>query len=624
QRDWVVVGSLKNLTDDTSFDDSLETAFRLGLEQSRYVNVLSGLKTRETVKLMQRDPDHTSVDRAIGSEIALRDGARALILPTVAEIGGRVRVTAEVIDPHTQTSVWSESADGIGAESVLPSLDVVNQKLRVRLGEALATVSSESRPLEKVATNNLDALKAYSLAQHAYDVSNYRDAMSLYRQAIKLDGDFALARIGLARSLVVADQRPEAIRELEAVSKMRERLSARDALYAEAWQLSLSDSQRAAIEKWRLLTQLYPDFFTAQGLFAFFSWEYANTFDASVIHAAEAASSPRNANAATSLLLLGMLELGNERYDDAVRTFDMTAKAGLTWHFDYALPHAARRRFDTVDTILARGIQNGAPESDVDAYVQRIAIEFDRGTFGKGRSEIANALRDTKDMPPYVRIFSGMELGIAGALEPKSTARTNALHEYAAGLSREFPKAIDGERDDLAFEVLYAGWLAARSGDSALAETLVASVPADKDTEYPVRERFRAIVKAELARAAGKPADAVALLKPTVDGAELYLAHATLMEAYAAQRDLAHARDEARWLAEHRGRAYAEYNMRQLLTPLNVVESDLALLRGAELALAAGDKASARTGLDTFLKAWPEAAASEPLSSRIRTLQKDL
>ncbi len=156
QRDWVVVGNLKNLTDETTFDDSLEAAFRIGLEQSRYVNVLSDLRTRNTVRLMRRDPEHTDIDRTVGSEVAIRDGARALILPTIAEIGGRVRVTAEVVDPQTQTTVWSESADGIGAESVLPSLDAVNQKLRLRLGEALATVSSESQPLDKVATKNLD------------------------------------------------------------------------------------------------------------------------------------------------------------------------------------------------------------------------------------------------------------------------------------------------------------------------------------------------------------------------------------------------------------------------------------------------------------------------------------
>ena len=42
----------------------------------------------------------------------MRDGARAVILPTVSEVGGRVRVSAEVIDPHTQTTVYAESADG--------------------------------------------------------------------------------------------------------------------------------------------------------------------------------------------------------------------------------------------------------------------------------------------------------------------------------------------------------------------------------------------------------------------------------------------------------------------------------------------------------------------------------
>ena len=162
-RDWVVVGSLHNLTGETVFDDALESALRIGLEQSRYVNVMPDLKVRDTVTRMQRDPDKTE-DRPRG-RLGSGDPRRrkALILPTIAEIGGRVRITAEVIDPQTQTTVYSETADGIGKESILPSLDTINSRLRVRLGEALATVSNESKPLEKVATKNLDALKAYSL-----------------------------------------------------------------------------------------------------------------------------------------------------------------------------------------------------------------------------------------------------------------------------------------------------------------------------------------------------------------------------------------------------------------------------------------------------------------------------
>src|SRR5690606_13133790 len=120
ERDWVVVADLRNLTGDAQLDDSLEQAFRISLEQSRYVNILSDLKARDTLVQMRREPD-TELDRTVASEIALRDGARAVILPTVAELGGRVRVRAGVVDPHNQATVHAESADGPGPAPALRS-----------------------------------------------------------------------------------------------------------------------------------------------------------------------------------------------------------------------------------------------------------------------------------------------------------------------------------------------------------------------------------------------------------------------------------------------------------------------------------------------------------------------
>ena len=75
-RDWVVLGDVSNFTDDPRFEDSVETALRLDLEQSRFVNVVSDLKLRATLERMGRG-ERTVIDRAIGSEIALREGARA-------------------------------------------------------------------------------------------------------------------------------------------------------------------------------------------------------------------------------------------------------------------------------------------------------------------------------------------------------------------------------------------------------------------------------------------------------------------------------------------------------------------------------------------------------------------
>src|SRR5690606_9388864 len=177
ERDWVVVADLRNLTGDQLLDESLQQAFRLSLEQSRYVNVLSDLKARETLERMQRKPG-TLLDRAIASEIALRDGARAVILPTVAEVGGRVRVSAEVIDPHTQTTVYAASADGSGAASTLASIDQVTGELRGKLGEALESIQRNSVSLPNVTTSNLDALKAYAVAETLIDEGRKKEALA--------------------------------------------------------------------------------------------------------------------------------------------------------------------------------------------------------------------------------------------------------------------------------------------------------------------------------------------------------------------------------------------------------------------------------------------------------------
>ena len=121
ERDWAVIGDLSNFTGDPRLDDSLETALRISLEQSRYVNVMPQIKVQSVLARMGRSAN-TTIDRAVGSEIALREGARVLLLPSVAEVGGRLRYSLEVVDPSNQETVHADSADGRGIESAHRSL----------------------------------------------------------------------------------------------------------------------------------------------------------------------------------------------------------------------------------------------------------------------------------------------------------------------------------------------------------------------------------------------------------------------------------------------------------------------------------------------------------------------
>jgi hypothetical protein len=60
--------------------------------------------------------------------------------------------------------------------------------------------------------------------------------------------------------------------------------------------------------------------------------------------------------------------------------------------------------------------------------------------------------------------------------------------------------------------------------------------------------------------------------------------------------------------------------VQQILTPFNVAESDLSLLRIAKLSNDQGNKDAAQISLINFLKAWPEAKQLAWLAPRLQGL----
>ena len=80
ERDWVVIGDIVNVNAGKELDGPLATAFRVGIEQSQFLNVMSDMQVRQALGRMQRS-DATQVSRDVASEVALREHARAVIQP---------------------------------------------------------------------------------------------------------------------------------------------------------------------------------------------------------------------------------------------------------------------------------------------------------------------------------------------------------------------------------------------------------------------------------------------------------------------------------------------------------------------------------------------------------------
>jgi putative peptide modification system cyclase len=622
ERDWVVLGDLQNLTGQPAFDDTLRTALRLSVEQSRYVNIISDLQVRDAVRRMRRDPGQTRIDREVGAEIALREGARAFVLPSVSEVGGKLRVSAEIIDPKSQATVYTDSAEGDGIDSVLVSVDTINQRLRSRFGESVASIGAASAPLAKVTTDNLDALRAYSLARKAATESGGGDAaLNLYDQAIQLDPNFALAYTGRAALRLGSDDRARAKADIERAATLRDRLPVREQLYMDA--LAATFGKPADMQKkWVLLGEMYPDHYAAFANLAHFIYVYDGRFP-EAIRVAEKAIAPHYPRSGNTHYLLGALHLANDNPAQAQihlqRAKEMNA-AGLGG-IRYIDAAAIPRRFADAEKELAGMRASGIPSNDIQVHRERIALAIDQGFWREALKRADDAEAAAKPVSALAtRVYRGSKLSLQAIAMPGAEF-TRQLEAYARSEAEALGDPQNHDREQALFGTFFASYLAARSGDPELARRLLAGVAEDADVaSYHYVADMAALANAQLALAGNDPAKALALLTARVDGSELYLLHAGLRDAHAAAGAFEPATAEAQWLARHRGRAYAEYNGHEMLKSLNVAESNLAVLSEAEFAHRLGKADVAAAKLAAFLRLWPEAELPAPLQRRVEAL----
>lgn len=576
QRDWVVVGDLRNLTGQSALDDSLEQAFRISLEQSRHVNVLSDLKARDTLGRMQR-PNDTVLDRAVASEIALRDGARAVILPTVAEIGGRVRVSAEVIDPRTQTTVYAESADGVGLTSTLESIDQVTAALRGKLGEAVKSIEKDSVPLPQVTTKNLDALRAYALGQGAYAEAKHEQAQAYFERALALDPEFALARMGIVRIEVAQVETARARTSLAEVMKLRERLPPRDALYLDAWSAEFGDSAAVlAPQKWKLLSDMYPDYFAG---YANYAWSqlYLGKYE-EALEAVKRATAKQNPLRAVALDQQGRVQLATNDVDGALESFRLSVANRHDASRQMAAAFAAKRDFSKATELISR-----LPQSDLINQMELISIAVDQGDKDRAIRISRQAERDAAKRSPFWRdLFATVALSVRmlhGHGEVKASEISGAFDRGISDLSMGSDDKV--ERLYCAVTTIYLGQ---RAGHADMSRKLLPkAVELSQKIKDPRVEQLLVMVRANQKRFDATPAVAVAELSRLLDGSEQFQVHVALRDALLAAGREKDALRENDWLKRNRGLAYAEQAGAYVMQPLNVADTTAAWPNKARL-----------------------------------------
>jgi len=182
----------------------------------------------------------------LAREICVRENIRGLIANSITRSGQQFELTTELIDPVTGATVRSYEERADSEDHILDALNLIASQVRADLGESLREIGQASRPLPQVTTSSLTALGEYAEGSSLWTNAKHTDAVILYKAAIELDPDFAMAHAALGRAYAshIYYQLDLGRKEYEKAISLTSRLTEREGRLIEARRALGMDAKR--------------------------------------------------------------------------------------------------------------------------------------------------------------------------------------------------------------------------------------------------------------------------------------------------------------------------------------------------------------------------------------------
>ncbi len=255
-RDQLVVAEFENRTPDSTLGPTVTELFRVGLSQSRLIDVMAARRISEALTRMRR-PTTTPVDVPLALEMAEREGSKAVVAGDIVALGRGYALSARLVSPTGQV-LTAQQESARDADEIIAAVNRLSGKLRERIGESLRHI--RSAPLDHVTTGSLQALRLYSQALRAENVGDEARATELLEEATRVDTGFAMAYRKLGTILGNNfEQRDRAVRALTKAYEHRDRLTDRERAYATGiYHTRVTGERDRAISAYLSLLDLYP------------------------------------------------------------------------------------------------------------------------------------------------------------------------------------------------------------------------------------------------------------------------------------------------------------------------------------------------------------------------------
>ena len=203
--DKEVLADFTNNTGDPVFDGSLKPAFRAALEQTPFLNILSGEKVQETLRLM-RHRRSDSLPPSVALDVCRHTGSAAVFEGFIGVTGTGYVIDVKAVECSNGKTMSEVQLPAAGKEDVLSGVDQAAVKLREAVGEPLDKIQNYSVLLEGALTGSLEALKAYSEGEKTALAGNDAASIESYSNVVGLDPNSASAYLRLGEEYLKSDE----------------------------------------------------------------------------------------------------------------------------------------------------------------------------------------------------------------------------------------------------------------------------------------------------------------------------------------------------------------------------------------------------------------------------------
>ena len=523
-RAWLLAADVENRTNDPIFDRALDAALTTGLQQSENVSLFPRVRVQQTLLRMTRPP-LLRLDETLAREVAEREGIGVVLTTTIDRVDSSYIIAMHLIDASTGSGLAAESAVARSRGDVIVALGDAVRRIRHDIGESAAAIAKHDLPLPQATTASLDALRKYSDGLAAAAAGQRTAAMELWREAVALDSNFALAHAQLGAGYYWNNDRRDGDDHFEHALRLLDRLTDRERLMIRASAESWRGNREGAIELRRALLALYPNDRSAWGSIGYDYMRLNRPREAIAAFRQQLARDSTNPNDHINLAL-AYKEL--RQYDDAIREYrrafalqpNLLTYQNLNHEYGGTLVVAGRldEARATFDSML-----RGSPDQQARGHRSVGLLAMVQGRYGEAVDHLQHAIL-LSEAPGNELTEARNRLFLAAAEREKGwadSARAQLHAAYTLFRKSEFEPAF----------LTFLGKALARDGQVALATEVLDSLRRRSRADNQDDRTSERVLAAEIAVARGQPDTAVRLLQ---------LAYATDSNTYITE-SLAHA-----------------------------------------------------------------------------------